>query len=398
MTEQRVFIAGAGPVGLFAAAKLVNAGVPVTVFEAGAELSRQSRASTFHPSSLDMLDGIGVTDGLIDEGLIAPYVQYRNRDEGMLGRFDFGEIADITAHPYRLQCEQWRLTRLIHERFRDNPDFEIRFSSPVTSVALGADDVEVTIGSDTGETTRRALWLIGADGASSAVRHALDIAFEGFTWPEKFLVLTTPHDLQSLLPEIDPVTYVSDPVQWNFYLRIPGLWRVMFPTPNGMSDEDALDPAYARRLFERILPNSGEAEIVHRTLYRVHQRVAAAFRKGRAFLIGDAAHINNPLGGMGMNGGLHDAENLTRRLALVWHGEAGDAELDRFDLQRRNVTLEHVQTQTIRNKRDLEAATEEDRRAFREAMRERMADPAKRREFLLRIGMFGALKRAEELG
>lgn len=398
MTEQRVFIAGAGPVGLFAAAKLVSAGVPVTVFEAGAELNRQSRASTFHPPSLDMLAEISVTDGLIAQGLKAPHVQYRNRDEGMLGRFDFGEIADVTAHPYRLQCEQWRLTRLILERFKDDLNFEIVFSAPVRGVMLGADDVTVTLGTEKGDTTRRALWLIGADGASSVVRSELDIAFDGFTWAEKFLVLTTPHDLQSLLPDIDPVTYVSDPVQWNFYLRIPGLWRVMFPTPDGMTDEAALDPDYARRLFERVLPNSGDAEIVHRTIYRVHQRVAATFKKGRAFLIGDAAHINNPLGGMGMNGGLHDAENLTRRLTRVWRGEAGDAELERFDLQRRKITLEAVQTQTIRNKKDLEAATEEDRDSFRNTMRERMADPAKRRDFLLRIGMFNSLKRAEELG
>ncbi|MEW5422184.1 FAD-dependent oxidoreductase [Amorphus sp. 3PC139-8] len=398
MTEQRVFIAGAGPVGLFAAAKLVGAGIPVTVFEAGEELSRQSRASTFHPPSLDMLSEIGVTDGLIERGLTAPYVQYRNRDEGILGRFDFGEIADLTGHPYRLQCEQWWLTRLIHEKFRDDPNFEICFSSPVKAVALGADHVTVTLGSAGGDTTRTGRWLIGADGASSMVRQSLEIEFDGFTWPEKFLVLTTPHDLEAIVANLDPVTYVSDPVQWNFFLRIPGLWRVMFPTPSGMSDEEALDATYARQLFERILPDGGNVEIEHRTLYRVHQRVATTFRKGRTFLIGDAAHINNPLGGMGMNGGLHDAENLTRRLALVWHGEAPDSELDRFERQRREVTMEHVQSQTIRNKRDLEAATEEDRRAFREAMQERMEDPVKRRDFLMRIGMFNALKRAEELG
>jgi 3-(3-hydroxy-phenyl)propionate hydroxylase len=396
MTEQRVFIAGAGPVGLFAAARLVAADIPVTVFEAGSELSRQSRASTFHPPSLDMLSEVGVTEGLIERGLIAPFVQYRSRSQGLLGRFDFGEIADITRHPYRLQCEQWHLTRLIHEKLSGHPKYEICFSSPVKTVTQDGDSVSVTIGGERGDITRRALWLIGADGASSAVRQSLNIAFEGFTWPEKFLVLTTAHDLTALIPDLDPVTYVTDPVQWNFYLRIPKLWRVMFPTPAEVSDEDAVAPGYGRRLFERILPDGGSIEIEHRTLYRVHQRVAQSFRKHRAFLVGDAAHINNPLGGMGMNGGLHDSENLTRRLSAVWHGEAGDKELDRFDLQRRQVTLEHVQSQTIQNKRDLEAATEEDRRLYRETMHKRMQDPKARRDFLMRIAMFNALKRAEE--
>jgi 3-(3-hydroxy-phenyl)propionate hydroxylase len=396
--EQRVFIAGAGPVGLFAAARLVSAGIPVTVFEAGPELSRVSRASTFHPPTLDMLSEIGVAERLVERGLVAPFVQYRSRDEGMLGRFDFGEIEDLTRHPYRLQCEQWQLTLLIHEKLTGNPNYEICFSSSVKEVAQDAGKVTVKIASGRGTVSRSAPWLIGADGASSAVRRSIDVEFDGFTWPEKFLVLTTPHDLTASIPDLDAVTYVADPRQWNFYLRIPGRWRLMFPTPRDMSDEDALDPAYARRLFERVLPDGAALEIEHRTIYRVHQRVAKTFRKNRVFLAGDAAHINNPLGGMGMNGGLHDAENLTRRLASAWRNEAKEAELDRYDLQRRQVTLEHVQIQTIQNKRDLEATSREDRDAFRAAMRRRMNDSTARRDFLMRIAMFNALRRADELG
>src|SRR5579884_1703338 len=188
MTEQRVFIAGAGPVGLFAAAQLVAADIPVTVFEAGAELNRQSRASTFHPPTLDMLAKVGVAEELIARGLIAPFVQYRSSTEGPLGRFNFGEIADLTGHPYRLQCEQWHLTRLLHDKLSGNPNYEICFSSPVRAVAQDTAGVTVTIGTDQGEIHRRALWLVGADGASSAVRQSLDIDFDGFTWPEKFLV------------------------------------------------------------------------------------------------------------------------------------------------------------------------------------------------------------------
>ena len=104
-----------------------------------------------------------------------------------------------------------------------------------------------------------------------------------------------------------------------------------------------------------VVPGISNYEIAHTTLYKVHQRVAKTFRLGRAFLAGDAAHINNPLGGMGMNGGIHDAINLTRRLAEVWHGRAGRRELDRYDKQRRLVTQETIQTQTIQNKKNLES-------------------------------------------
>ena len=399
MSEDRVLIAGAGPVGMVAAGRLVQAGIPVTVFEAGSDLSTESRASTFHPPTLDMLAELGVTERLIDQGLVAPFVQYRLRDEGTLGRFDFGEIADQTDHPYRLQCEQWRLCRALLDKLADEPDFEICFDSPVTVIGQGPSGVAVTLGEGDEARTRRGRWLIGADGARSVIRQSLGIRFEGFTWAERFLVVTTTADLKALIPDLDQVTYVADPVQWNFFLQIPGAWRVMFPVPQEMRDEDALEPSYGDGLLRKVLPETGMAlPIEHLTLYRVHQRVADTFQRDRVFLAGDAAHINNPLGGMGMNGGIHDAVNLTGRMIAVWNGECDEQELTRYDLQRRPVTEEHVQTITIQNKRDLEARTEKDRTALRDVMARRMKNAEERREFLRRIGMFGSLERAAELG
>jgi 3-(3-hydroxy-phenyl)propionate hydroxylase len=143
-----------------------------------------------------------------------------------------------------------------------------------------------------------------------------------------------------------------------------------------------------------IVPGIDSYEIAHTTLYKVHQRVAATFRRGRVFLIGDAAHINNPLGGMGMNGGIHDAMNLTGRLIDVWNGKADDAELDRFDRQRRLVTLEYIETQSIRNKRNLESAGTE----FRDSLAHIAADAGRTRDYLLRVSMIASLRRAKELG
>ena len=391
--RDRVLIAGAGPVGMVAAANLVRRGVPVTVLEANAALSEESRASTFHPPTLDMLHGLGAAEPLIAQGLKAPQFQYRTKRDGLIAQFDFAAIADATAHPFRLQCEQSRLTRILLQHLRGNGDFEIIFSSPVRGVTQTADGVDVAV-MRSGMETETARWLIGADGARSETRSALDIEFEGFTWPERFLVVSTAFDFHAVIKGLVSVNYVADPQRWHFLLQIPGLWRIMFPIAANESDELALSHDFAQSLMAQVVPGIDRYEIAHTTLYRVHQRVAQTFRKGRAFLIGDAAHINNPLGGMGMNGGIHDAINLTDRLAAVWHGSKGDAELDRFDKQRRLVTKEYVERQSIQNKKNLETPGSE----FRDRLAAIAADPGQTRDYLLAVSMISSLRRAQELG
>lgn len=392
--EDRILIAGAGPIGMTAAACLAQNGVPVTVLEAGDALSKESRASTFHPSTLDMLHASGVTAELEEHGLRAPFLQYRSQDEGVLARFNFGDISDLTQHPYRLQCEQWHLTRILMERLQNLPNFEIAFNHVVKAVEQTDQSVSVTA-SCNGQTVKRTgRWLIGADGASSNVRSATGIEFEGFTWADRFLVLSTPFDYAEHIPDLDLVSYVADPVQWHFFLRIPGLWRVMVPVSPEASDDEVLGSDYGKRCLERVLPGSGAAPIHHRTLYRVHQRVAKRFRHGRVFLAGDAAHINNPLGGMGMNGGIHDAVNVTNILRAIWDRPATAEHLDRYERQRRAVTLQAVQKHTIQNKKDLESATEADRASFRARLQAALDDRGEMRAFLQRLAMITSLKQA----
>ena len=392
--QRPVVIAGAGPVGMTAAADLVRQGIPVTVLEKSAALSLESRASTFHPPTLDMLDDLGFAEALIAQGLKAPQVQYASTVEGELGTFDFSAISDLTRHPFRLQAEQFKLTRIILDALQGNPLFEIRFGTEVD--ALTQDTNGVQVATSTGDTLQ-CDWLIGADGANSVVRRHQDIAFDGFTWAERFLVVTTSADIAAARPGVTSVSYWADPQRWHFLLRIIGAWRVMLPVPAEMSDDEARQPEYAERSLASVLPPGLPAPIEHITLYRVHQRVAARFRQGRTFLAGDAAHINNPLGGMGMNGGLHDALNLTGRLGAVIHGKSAEDTLDGYDRQRRAVTLEAIQTGTIRNKKNLEARTPEDREAFRTEIQKAIADRDKTREFLRRISMIDSLQRAASL-
>ena len=382
-----VLIAGAGPVGLAAASVLAQAGVPVTVLEAEPRLPENLRASTFQPPTLDMLARLGAARQLIDMGRVAPRVQYRDR-HGWVAEFDFGAIARDTQHPFRVQCEQFKLNQLLAERLPGR----VEFASQVTAVEHDEEGVSVTVN---GSRRLRAGWLIGADGGRSRVREALGIRLDGFTWPERFLVASTPFDFAAAMPGLCDVSYFADPQEWFFLLRVPGVWRAMFPVREEEQDAEVLSDASIEARLQRAYPKGSSYEVRHRTLYPVHQRVAQAYRRGRCFLAGDAAHLNNPLGGMGMNGGIHDGFSIAQKLVRVIRHGAPAALLDAYERQRRPVALEYVNTITIANKRNLEARDAEAHRRWKEDMTRTAADPALAREYLLKISMIDSLRRSE---
>ncbi|MEM8538738.1 MAG: NAD(P)/FAD-dependent oxidoreductase, partial [Pseudomonadota bacterium] len=325
--ENRVLIAGAGPVGLVAAVSLVEQGIPVTVLEASSDLAVDLRASTFHPPTLDFLDTLGLADGLISRGIKCPLWQFRDRKEGEIATFDLGLLTEETNHPYRLQAEQWKLTEAARARLDAETDADLITDIVVEDIAQDADRVTVRARRTTGDLeTFHAAYLVGADGARSTVRKSTGVAFPGLTIPEIFLSLSTPFRYEQAIEGLADISYISDPEEWLVLLRTPTLWRVLFPTDPNLSDEEILDPARIEERMQSLLPGA-PYEIAHKTAYRVHERVADAYVHGRIFLAGDAAHLNNPLGGMGMNGGIHDAVNLSDKLGKVWRG--ADLELMR---------------------------------------------------------------------
>lgn len=392
----RVLIVGAGPVGLVAAACLADAGIPVTVIEASDDLPKDLRASTFHPPTLDMLDRFGVSERLVERGLVCPKWQFRDRKEGLIAEFDLGILKGETNHPYRLQCEQWKLTEHLRDMLMRNGGVEILYGSRGLSVSQTDDEVTLTISTPEGGTQElRARYLIACDGAHSNIRKSLNIEFEGLTIPEIFLSMSTHFDFAKAIPDLAPIAYVTDPSEWAVLLRTPSLWRVLLPTDPTLTDEQVKDPDVMEARLQALCPNPGRYDIVHSTAYRVHQRVAKSYVAGRVFLAGDAAHLNNPLGGMGMNGGVHDAVNLAEKLVQVWNGTAPLELMGRYERQRRKAAIDTVQAQSLRNRQIMAETDPAARKAYHDDLRAIVADPVRHKEYLMRSSMLASLKELE---
>ncbi len=396
-SAERVLIVGAGPVGLVTAACLGEAGVPVTVIDAHEELPKDLRASTFHPPTLDMLDRFGISDKLIARGLICPKWQFRDRTEGVVAEFDLGLLKDETNHPYRLQCEQWKLSEHLRELIEQSDSIELLYGLEGQSVTQTDDGVVLTVREQDGSFREmRARYLVAADGARSNIRKSLDIEFEGLTIPEIFLSMSTEFDFAEAIPDLAPIAYLTDPDEWAVLLRTPSLWRVLLPTDPNLTDEEIKAPETMEARLQKLCPKPGRYDVVHSTAYRVHQRVAKSYVQGRIFLTGDAAHLNNPLGGMGMNGGIHDAVNLTEKLVLVWRGAPLES-IGRYERQRRKVAIDTVQSQSLRNRQIMAENDPEARRAYHDDLRAIAADPVRHKEYLMKSSMLQSLRDLEKV-
>ena len=395
--DRRIAIIGAGPVGLVFALRLATLGLPSLVLEAEADISEELRASTFHPPSLDMLDELGVAEALIAQGLVTPTWQIRRHEDGARALFDLGVLKHDTAHPYRLQAEQWRLSRLLLAKLRAEHAgaVELRFGCRVEQVAQDADGVTI---SGIGFDPIRVPYAVGCDGARSEVRRAMGLEFPGDTYPETTILATTPFDFSAVFEGLSNVNYVwtQNPAFSGTFslLRVPGKWRAsLYPAP-GESVEDALHPEAIERKLQAIHPKATPYEVPDLRPYRIHQRIVEEYRRGRLMLAGDSAHLNSPSGGMGMNGGIHDAMELAATLAEVWRGEAAESLLDRYTRRRRPVAEREIIAQADRNRARMRE-TDPARRAEMLADLQRITqDPAKARDYLLRSSMITGLRTA----
>ena len=395
-----VLIAGAGPTGLALALALGLEGVDVVLLEREPALTIDLRAGSLHPPTVEMLVGLGCGDELLTRGIQVPVWQIRDRIDGVVASFDLSLLKDVTAYPYRLHLEQHRLTPILLERISmATPSVSVRFAAGLAGVRDILDGVVATL--DSGEEIAGSV-MVGCDGARSVVRQTIGAQFTGFTWPERLLVASTTFDLGGL--GFSQAGYVADPVNWAAVFKVPddgppGLWRIAYPIDPDVEEDVVLAEERIQERLRIILEHTNAGvdrwPLKYRSTYKVHQRVADRFYRGRLVIAGDAAHLNNPIGGLGLNGGIHDAVNLAGKLAPLWHG-SGDHEraFALYERQRRPINIKAVQAMSIRNKRLLEEADPAVRRARLDEVRGIASDPVRARAYLLETSMIKSVREA----
>jgi 3-(3-hydroxy-phenyl)propionate hydroxylase len=358
------------------------------------------RAGSFHPPTLEVLEPLGVTAKLLEIGIRVDRWQLRDRTRGVIGVFELALLADETPYPFRLHCEQHKLTPLVMDMLRPMPHVDITFSARVSDVIQSGSGVRVTAETPRGREEVEGSWVIGADGGGSVVRKSASIGFDGFTYPERFALVSTPYNLGAR--GFSDTAYIAHPMEWCAVFRLPdvgppGLWRFLYGCRAEETEEDSLSDEVVEQRLQAVAPRPERYETKHRTIYRVHQRVAQTFRRGRVLIAGDAAHLNNPIGGFGLNSGLQDAMSLTDKMVGVWRGECNDSVLDLYDRQRRTANVEYVQEASIRNKRMLEETDPVIREERLEDMSRAARDPVRAKEILMRSSMIASMRRANAI-
>ena len=397
MNSAKVIIIGAGPVGTFVAYCLAEYGIETILLESETSCETDMRASTFHPSTLKYLDNLNLANELIDKGLKAPIFQYRIRATDEILEFNLEELSDVLDFPFRLQCEQYKFARMLADKLDNHKYSSVMFNRELISFSDAGNKVKLKVDHKGIGEDYECDYLIGADGANSIVRRNLGIEFGGFTYKEKFFTLSTEKPLENYFTDLSYVNYVSDPDEWFVMLKAPSAWRILVPVDEKLDDNLIRSDDYVRNIFKRALNSDDRIETIHRTIYRVHQRVVDTMRSGRVILAGDSAHLNNPLGGFGMNGGLHDAWNLAKQLDEIINHNKNEELLDLYDRQRRTVMNEFIQKQTIRNKKMIEETGDDKYSSEWNRMRNIHENDTERREYMFRQTMAQSLLREAEI-
>jgi 2-polyprenyl-6-methoxyphenol hydroxylase-like FAD-dependent oxidoreductase len=391
--SKHVLIVGAGPVGLVTALRLASFGIRSTVFEKSDDIPRDLRATTFHPPTLDMLDELGVADEFISLGITTPRWQVLHLASGEKAVFDIGAIADVTRHPYRLQCEQYRLVEILFARARNSDLIDIRLGSEVVSVSQDGASAAAVVHTAQGDTRISGDYLVGADGAHSVVRQTLGLELQGETYPSLTVLITTPFPFHDHMPALIGANYIWGPQDSFSMFRLRTEWRVTFYPRPGETEEHLLTDDALQERLNGVLPSATPYELWERRGYRIHQRIVPNYRTGRIVLAGDAAHLNAPTGGMGMNGGVHDAFNLSDKLRQILAG-AGDELLDVYTAERRPVAHEEIIAQAHQNRTRMQESDPDRQMASLRALQAIAADQAKLRTYVLKASMFEGLRRS----
>ena len=374
--------------------RLARAGIETVVLEKEPTVSEDFRASTFHPPTLEMLDELDITQDLIAHGLVSPTWQIRQHESHDKALFDLSVLSGDTRYPFRLQCEQRVLTRLADAKAQNTANLQVRYGCELTALAQDASGVTVTVTAPSGTQTLKARYLIAADGARSICRKLTGMTFTGETYPETTILATTPYRFEDQLPGLSNVNYVWCDQGTFSLLRLPDIWRCSLYSDPDESVEQALEPHAIERKLQRIVPRNEPYKVVEIRSYRIHRRLIDDYRAGRVLFAGDAAHLTSPSGGMGMNGGIHDAVNLSDKLIAVLNKSASDDLLDLYTRQRRPAAQDEILAQSHTNRMRMQQRDAGWRATELARLQALIANPASHREHLLKSSMISGLARA----
>lgn len=390
-----VVISGHGPAGTILALYLVKHGIPVVLLELNHRLPRDPRASTFHPPTMEMMHAVGIAEECIKKGLRVDHFQYRDRKSQETADFDMSLLKEETDFPFRLQLEQWEMVLVGHNKLKqDYPDLvDIRLGTRLIWLDQSADGVVVHVENAMCMDSIEASFVVGADGSSSTVRKLLKIPFSGFTYDERFLVLSTEFRFEDVFENLSYVNYISDPDEWCVILKTDKNWRVLFPTDPKQSAEEILSPEWGERRLQHLWKKDTPYEVLHRSMYAVHQRVASKYYDGRVVIVGDACHVHNPLGGMGMNGGCHDAWCVGMKLVKILKAGADyTAEFKDYDEHRRLLSQSFIQKHTIENKKLMESTDPDVQKKRQADFMKKASNPTLALDFLKERAMLRILR------
>jgi len=391
MSARAAVIVGAGPVGLTLALGLSRAGIGTVVLEKGDRGTVVTwKGSTIHPPTLELLDQLGLAAAMVGAGVAVHRLQYRDSELDEYAELDFSLLREHTAFPFRFQFEQYKLLDLLRSACDAEPGVDVRYRSQVVRVdeTDSAAPAAVVRHKDSGEQyIERADVLVGADGAHSDVRNALGIDFEGMTYPDRNAVLATDYDLTQVARDLGPVSYWTSPQGKLSLIRTPDHWRIAMALPGSTAAEDAA--LFGRNRLHSMFGLPMDLSLNQAATYRIHQRVAATLNTECICLIGDAAHINSPTGGLGLNSGIHDAFDLVARLSAAARVEAALAEYSQV-----RASVARLVVQQISGQNTAMAATRE--RASREQTVRRLrmiaSDSSQATDYLLRVSMIEAAR------
>jgi 2-polyprenyl-6-methoxyphenol hydroxylase-like FAD-dependent oxidoreductase len=383
-TIDGVLVSGAGPVGLVTAMKLARAGIRVVVVDSEPAIRDEPRAAVYHSPIVERFDRLGLLDDLKQVGVLKQAYHYWNINHELLGHFTFSVLhPDDTAYPFNLHLGQPTLAAIILRHLLRVPGAEVRWNNRVIGVKQHDDGATATVSTPEGEREIRARWLIGADGAHSGVRRALNLKLEGVTYPEWFVATNvrfnfTTHGYGQSNIVLDPEHWAIIPV-----IDQTGLWRCTYRDEGHLTEEEA------RRLvpdrYALFAPGLADCKPEAVSPYRVHDRCIDSFRVGRVLLAGDAAHLVNPIGGLGLTGGLLDALSLSEVLIAVIEGRRRDDVLDAWARERRRVFLEVTAPTAQENRRRVSERDPDRRRADFERLRRLSEDSEFARQVLLGV-------------